>query len=142
MVFGKSPDAIEGYSEDTVYKTAYRCGKFDRWVWKREGGYTMPLTHEHADAYLRDMAYDDYSGSHMANTKDSLKRYFKWRHHEYGGDLLEPELSISKDTNVQQTVDRGAEELRVVRRHGRALANTRGESVQPEVAPPALASSL
>lgn len=101
MVFGKSPDSIQGYSEDTVYKTAYRCGKFDRWAWEQNDGYTMPLTHDHADAYLRELAYEDYSGSHMANTKDSLKRYFKWRHHKYGEDLWDPELTISKDTNVQ-----------------------------------------
>ena len=50
LVFGKNPNAVEGYSEDTVYRTAYRCGKFDRFTWKNEGGYTIPLTHDHADA--------------------------------------------------------------------------------------------
>lgn len=101
LVFGKNPKTAEGYAEDTVVRTAYRCGSFDRWVWQEEGRYTMPVTQEHADAFLRHIALEDYSGSHKANTKDALLRYFKWRHHEFDEKEWEPEICFSKDTNVQ-----------------------------------------
>jgi hypothetical protein len=32
LVFGKNPKAVEGYTKDTVYRTAYRCEKFDRFT--------------------------------------------------------------------------------------------------------------
>ena len=98
--FGMDPDTVQGYAEGTVYKTAYRCGKFDRFVWDRQDGYTLP-TPDHADAYMKHLAYEDYSGSHKANTKDALARYFKWRHYEFGEDEWEPDFTFSKDTNVQ-----------------------------------------
>lgn len=38
LAFGKDPDAVEGYSGDTVYRTAYRCGKFDRFTGRTKVG--------------------------------------------------------------------------------------------------------
>ena len=96
--FGKNPKAAEGYSEDTVIRTARRCGKFDRFVWKRDG-HTVP-THTHANAYMTQLATGEYSGSHRKNTQDSLKRYFRWREQAHGADPWEPEFSFTKDTNV------------------------------------------
>ena len=111
---GKDPTSFEGYAEDTVKRTAIRCAKFDRFVWDREGGYSLP-SREHADAYLRHLAYEDYSGSHMANTRDSLMRYFKWRHHEYGEEMWDPDVSISNDTNVQPRDFLSLEERKQIR---------------------------
>lgn len=96
LVFGKDPDSVEGYAEDTVYETAYRCGKFDRFAWEREDAYVLS-THDHADACLEHLAMEDDSGSHKANTKDALLRYFKWRHHEFGEEPCEP-ASTSRRT--------------------------------------------
>jgi len=132
-IFGKNPDAIEGYAEDTVYRTAYRCGKFDRWVWQEENGYTMPVSHDHADAYMRHLAYGDYSSTHMANTRDALNRYFKWRHHKFGEDEWEPELSISKDTNVQPRDFLSVEERKQLRQAALNYGNIPAyDSLSPE----------
>jgi site-specific recombinase XerD len=95
LTFGKDPDTAGGYSTDTVYRTAYRCGKFDRFVWQEENGYVIPLTPEHADQYMRHLARGEYSQSHKSNTQHSIRRYFKWRHHEFGEELWEPELTFS-----------------------------------------------
>jgi integrase len=99
--FGKEPEAAEGYTEDTVYRTAYRCGKFDRFVWTQEDGYVLPLTHDHADQHMKHLAREEYSKSHKANTQDALSRYFKWRHHEYGDELWEPQLTFSANAREQ-----------------------------------------
>lgn len=101
LTFGKDPNAADGYTEDTVFRTVYRCGKFDRFVWENEGGYTIPLTPEHADQYMRELARGKYSQSHKANTQDSVQRYFNWRHHEFGEELWEPELSFSSSAREQ-----------------------------------------
>jgi len=101
LVFGKDPEAVEAYTRDTVYRTAYRCGKFDRFTWENENGYTVPLTHDHADSYMKHLAYQEYSGSHRTNTQDSLKRYFNWRHCEHSEEDWEPQYTFSKDSNVQ-----------------------------------------
>ena len=115
-VFGKDPDSVEGYSEDTVYRTAYRCGKFDRFTWKQEGNYTIPLTHEHADAYMKQLAYEDHSGSHRSNTQAALKRYFKWRQCEFGEDEWEPEHTFSSGGRLQPPDFLSIEERQKIRR--------------------------
>lgn len=99
-VFGKDPDTVQGYAQDTVDRTARRCGKFDRWVWQQEDGYTFP-THDHADEYLKLLAYEDHSGTHKTNTRASLLRYYNWRHHEYGEDRWEPDITFSADNDIQ-----------------------------------------
>jgi len=40
---GKNPDKIEGYSQYTVYETAYKCARFDKWVWSQENRYSIRL---------------------------------------------------------------------------------------------------
>jgi site-specific recombinase XerD len=94
LAFGKEPSTATGYSRDTVVRTAYRTDQFNRWVWAEEG-YTMNLSHEHADAYMRELAFSEKSGTHKANTQKSIKRYFKWYAHERGGELWEPKHSFS-----------------------------------------------
>lgn len=51
LALGKDPSMTVGYSESSVKRTAYRCGKLDRFVWEDE----------------------DYSNAHRANTLDALK---------------------------------------------------------------------
>jgi len=99
-VFGKEPEEVEGYAEDTVKRTAYRVGKWERFIWKQEGGYSVPLDHSHADAYLKHLATSDHSSAHQTNTQASLKRYFKWRAHEHAEDEWEPEFTFSKKNST------------------------------------------
>ena len=82
-VVGKDPDTVEGYAIQTVKRTAYRIGKWERWVWSNGDGYTITMSREDGDEYMRYLATGDFSGSHCSNTQASLKRYFKWRHVEF-----------------------------------------------------------
>lgn len=95
IAVGKNPKRAEGYSEFTVKRTAYRTDQFNRRVWQQEGGYTATFTHEHADAFMQELAFGEGSSSHKANTQKSIKRYFKWAHFQRGGDLWEPEVTFS-----------------------------------------------
>lgn len=61
--------------------------QFYRWVWDEYDGYTTDVTHDHADAYLRNLAkQNDYSHVHKDNSRKALQMLFKWRHHQHGFD--------------------------------------------------------
>lgn len=75
---GKDPERYEGYSDYTVYNTAYRTARFDRWVWNVEDRYTIPPTPEHADEYMIEVAHRDVSTSTKGKTEEALIRYFRW----------------------------------------------------------------
>jgi hypothetical protein len=50
LTYGKRPDEAAGYAEGTVKPRSYRMDRFYRFVWDYEGGYTVNLNHDHADA--------------------------------------------------------------------------------------------
>lgn len=52
----KTPEHGEGYAKGTVKPRASRMDQFYRWVWTEEDGYTAPITHNHADSYLYELA--------------------------------------------------------------------------------------
>lgn len=93
--FGKDPKKAEGYSTSTAENTAYRTDRFYRWVWDHEGGYTLNLSTDQADAYMKHLATENNSGHHKETEQRSLKRLFKWRHLELGGDEWDPEFTFS-----------------------------------------------
>lgn len=95
LTFGKNPKTATGYSRATVRRTAYRTDQFNRWVWNDQGHYTMNISHDHADAYMKELAYGDKSNTHKSNTQKSIKRFFKWLVHEQGGKEWEPNHSFS-----------------------------------------------
>lgn len=76
---GKNPEKREGYSPYSVYGTAYRTARFDRWVWGEEGRYTIPPAPEHGDEYMdENVAYRDVSTSTKGKTEEALIRYYRW----------------------------------------------------------------
>jgi integrase len=76
---GKTPEKVEGYSPYTVYETAYKCARFDRWTWNQEGRYLIPPTPEHATEYMDEtVAYRDVSNATKGKTEEALMRYFRW----------------------------------------------------------------
>ncbi|MFB6255589.1 MAG: tyrosine-type recombinase/integrase [Haloplanus sp.] len=99
LLFGKRPESVEGYAEATARRTMYRVGYFERWVWQNEGEYVPLPTHEHADAYVQDLAFADYTNSHKAGCQHALKRYFRWRAHEHGDEEWEPQHTFSQDNS-------------------------------------------
>ena len=58
---GKAPSGGKEDAEDTVNGRAYRPDQFYRWVWDEEDRYTTQLTHDHADGWMRELAYGDTS---------------------------------------------------------------------------------
>jgi hypothetical protein len=56
LAFGKNPERGEGYAEGTVKTRSYRMDQFYRWVWDRTGGYTINVTHDHADEWMKELA--------------------------------------------------------------------------------------
>lgn len=102
--FGKDPQMVDGYSHAVTVNTAYRLSKIYRWLWDREG-YTTQLTHDNADAYLREIAGKDWQNSNKAQYLKALKRLFKWREHERGEDPWEAELSFYSSGDEYQPQD-------------------------------------
>ena len=78
-VEGKNPEKREGYSDYTAYESGYRCARYDRWVWAREDGYTIPPHPEHATQYIEEnVAYRDVTNSTKGKTEEAIARYHDW----------------------------------------------------------------
>ncbi|WP_440005289.1 tyrosine-type recombinase/integrase [Halomicrococcus sp. SG-WS-1] len=106
LAFGKHPDRAEGYSSSTIENDAYRLDKFYRWVWQHhEDSYTTTITTEHADEYLKQLAYDDTSNNHKSNCLKALKRLFKWKRHERGGEDWEPDFTFNTGNSANKPRD-------------------------------------
>jgi len=98
---GKNPEKATGYARSTVRSTSQKIDLFYRKIWNEEG-YTLQVTPEHADGYLRSLVYsdEDYSSAYKATTQKSLKRLFKWRNHELGESHdWDPKHSFSTDAS-------------------------------------------
>jgi site-specific recombinase XerD len=95
LAFGKKPQKATGYALGTVNPRAYRMDQFYRWVWEQENGYTANLSHDHADAWMRHLAQEDYSGTHRTNCQKSVRMLFKWRAHERGESTWDPKITFT-----------------------------------------------
>lgn len=62
---GKNPEKAIGYARSTVGSTSPKVDLFYRWVWDGEG-YTLQVSSEHTDGYLRSLVYSDESGQRSA----------------------------------------------------------------------------
>ena len=83
---GKNPEAREGYSDYSVYGTAYRTARFDRWTWNEQNRYSIPPTTDHAEEYMDDVvAYRDVSTSTKGKTEEALFRYYDWLETTFNG---------------------------------------------------------
>jgi hypothetical protein len=96
LLFGKNPDKAEGYATRTVLNTAQRLDIFYRWVWDERGGYTTSIDHDDADAYMRHLVRKEEGDYSRNNTQSAIKRLFKWRLHQRGGELWEPEIIFTE----------------------------------------------
>ena len=97
LTFGKDPQKADGYARTTVKNRSHRMDQFYRWVWDYENGYLTNVTHEHADAYLKDLARQEKSNVHKSNCRKALLMLYKWREHEHGLAEWEPEFTFSTD---------------------------------------------
>lgn len=94
LAFGKNPEKAEGYAHATVKGRSHRMDQFYHWVWHQHG-YTTNVTHEHADAWLKHLATQEFSNAHKSNCRKALLMLFNWRRHEHGLDEWSPEFSFS-----------------------------------------------
>lgn len=99
FAYGKNPDKAQGYAEGTIKPRSYRIDRFYRFVWEQEEGYTVNLSHGHADAWMDHLAHRDVSATHKVNCQKSLKMLYKWLHHERGLGEWSPEISFSADSS-------------------------------------------
>ncbi|WP_338738566.1 site-specific integrase [Haloplanus salilacus] len=104
LLEGKDTRDIEGYSQATAKRTMYRVSYFERAVWEKADEYVPVMTIEHANQYIEGLAYSDKSQSHKHHTLHALKRYFKWRHHEFGEPEWEPDRAFTV-SNSQKPQD-------------------------------------
>jgi len=94
LTVGKEPDRARGYATSTAQNHAYRTDHFYRWVWNREGRYTLELTHRHADGYLAELAYEDWTDAHRAKCYQAVKAMYRWLEIERGLDEWDPVLTF------------------------------------------------
>ncbi len=91
---GKNPKALEGYAKDTYTTYANLICKFHRYVWEENNGFTTDLTHQQAEDYLKELILSNqYSESHLHNTKLALKAYFRYRENKWNPDIVVPSVS-------------------------------------------------
>lgn len=102
---GKSPAKGEGYAPDTVNGRAYRLDAFYRWVWKEEGRYTTQVTHDHADEWMRELAYGDTSQENKSSHRKAVKMLFRWRADEFGDEEWESDISFSTSSGETNPKD-------------------------------------
>ena len=67
LTFGKRPDQAGGYALGTLKPGVYRMDRFYWFVWDQEGGYTVNITHENADAWMKHPARENVK--HYTRTK-------------------------------------------------------------------------
>lgn len=115
LTFGKNPDEVKGYAEETIKRSMKRTDKWHRWVWQQEDEYVPTPSRDHAINYIKELAYDNYSASHKSKCQVALKRYFKWRHHEFGEELWDPELTFTTDNSNQPRDYLTLEERKAIR---------------------------
>ncbi|WP_411967749.1 hypothetical protein [Haloferax sp. YSSS75] len=84
---GKTPEKGVGYATTTVKGHTYRLSQFYRFVWDEEGSYTTNLTHDHADAYIREVAYGNTTTEDKSQRVKALKILFRWHRQQNTSDV-------------------------------------------------------
>lgn len=102
---GKTPDQGEGYSEYTIYSTAYRTARFDKWVWQEHGKYYYPPTKQDADQFLEELAFGDKGQTTKGKLQEGIRHLNKWLQHQRGFDEWEFEYSFNSSGNNNQPSD-------------------------------------
>ena len=83
---GKNPEKAEGYSDYTVYESAYRTARFDRWAWSKIGRYSIPPEPALATEYIEEgVIYRDVSNATKGKTEGAIGRYYRYLEANYPG---------------------------------------------------------
>lgn len=96
LSIGKTPDKAEGYSHSTAKNRMNRLDLFYRYIWDKEGRYVQDPTTEHADAWMRWFARQDYKESTKCHYQKAVHTLFKWQNSERNRSIdWEPEIEYS-----------------------------------------------
>lgn len=102
---GKNPKKGEGYSEYTLYSTAYRTARFDLWTWEQNDQYRYPLSYDDAETFLEHLAYSDTGRVERGKLQEGIQHFGKWRHHQHGDDPWEFDFSFDGSGKNNQPSD-------------------------------------
>lgn len=83
--------------------------KFYRWSWDTRGSYSVQVSHDEAESYLRGLVKDDYSKSHLNNVLLALKALFRWHS---ATEEWDPDIKLSGRSGISQPEDFVTEEER------------------------------
>ncbi|WP_277541314.1 tyrosine-type recombinase/integrase [Haloarcula laminariae] len=102
---GKDPESLEGYAHDTARNYATIIDRVHRYVWDHRGGFTLDVTHDDGEEYLKEqkLADEDYSHSHLHNVQLALKCYFRYANGE--NDEWEPSFKIKSKSTSKKPKD-------------------------------------
>lgn len=102
---GKDPRRAEGYAGATVYNTAYRTARFDKWAWNHTGQYHYPPTEEDADDFNEHLAFSDKGDVEKGKLQEGIHRLNKWLQHKRGADEWEFEFRFSSSGSNLEPAD-------------------------------------
>lgn len=106
LALGKNPNKAEGYSYSTAKNRMNRLDLFFRFVWDRHDRYIQDLTTEHADAWMRWLARQDYKESTKCHYQKAAHTYFKWKRYARGTDTeWDPEIEYSDPSTTYSPRD-------------------------------------
>ena len=102
---GKDPESLKGYAEDTAKNYATILDRLYRHVWEHGGGFTLEISHDQAEDYLKEqkLSDEDYSHSHLHNVQLALKCYFRFANGE--DDEWNPSFQIKSESTSRQPKD-------------------------------------
>jgi integrase len=105
LIRGLDPEMVEGYARGTVKPRSARMDQFYRWLWNEKDSYTADVTHDHADAYMEELATQDNSNAHKAACQKAIQMLMKWRHHKHGLEPWEPPFRFNDSSKTTQPRD-------------------------------------
>ncbi|MFC5278888.1 tyrosine-type recombinase/integrase [Halorubrum rubrum] len=107
ITLGKDTEKAEGYAHETVRARSYRLDRFYRWIWQNQtDGYTLEITTEHADEYLKYLAYQEHSKTFKASCQKAIKMLFKWQNFHQGKDIdWDPVINFNQYQGTSQPRD-------------------------------------
>jgi len=99
---GKNPQKLKGYAHHTAKNYASIIDKLHRWIWSNNTGYTLEISHDQGEAYLKEQALsdEDYSDSHLHNVQLAIKAYFRFTNGE--DDEWDPSFTIESSSGAVQ----------------------------------------
>jgi len=107
LSIGKDPEKAEGYAHSTVRTRSYRLDRIYRWVWQNQsGGYTLEITPNHADEFLKHLAYQEHSKTFKASCQKALKMLFNYQNWQHDRDIdWDPVINFNQYNGTSQPRD-------------------------------------